>query len=108
MENTKEIYELAGPGIDDAGEAAYNFLTAEKVERKDALRVRLALEEALLRYRDEGTAEEFTLRCRRRFRAPRVELSLPGPSLDPFSEEDGTDSEALTGMMAQMGLAPLW
>ncbi len=108
MENTKERYELAGPGIDDAGETAYEFLTAERVERKDALRVRLALEEALLRYRDEGTAEEFTLRCRRRFRAPRVELAVPGPSLDPFSEEDRPDSGALTGMMAQMGLAPLW
>ncbi len=108
MENIEERYELAGPGIDDAGEAAYSFLTAAKVEQKDALRVRLALEEALLRYRDEGTAEEFTLRCRRHFRAPRVELSLSGPSLDPTSEEDRPDSEALTGMMAQMGLAPLW
>ena len=88
MENTEERYELTGPGIDDAGEAAYDFLTAAKVERKNALRVRLALEEALLRYRDEGTAEGFTLRCRRRFRALRVELSLSGPSLAPFSEED--------------------
>lgn len=108
MENMEERYELTGPGIDAAGEAAYSFLTAAKVERKNALRVRLALEEALLRYRDEGTAEGFTLRCRRRFRAPRVELSLSGPSLDPFSEEDQPDSGALTGMMAQMGLAPLW
>ncbi len=108
MENAEERYELTGSGIDDAGEAAYEFLTAEKVERKDALRVRLALEEALLRYRDEGTAEGFTLRCRRRFRAPRVELTLSGPSLDPLSEGDEPDSGALTGMMAHMGLAPLW
>lgn len=108
METLEERYELTGPGIDAAGETAYDFLTAATVERKNALRVRLALEEALLRYRDEGTAEGFTLRCRRRFRAPRVELSLPGPSLDPLSEEDGPDSGALTGMMAQMGLAPLW
>ena len=56
MENTEARYELTGAGIDDAGEAAYSFLTAEKVERKDALRVRLALEEALLRYRDENNA----------------------------------------------------
>ncbi len=108
MENTEARYELTGSGIDDAGEAAYSFLTAAKVERKDALRVRLALEEALLRYRDEGTAEGFGLRCRRRFRAPRVELAVPGPSLDPLSESDQPDSGALTGMMAQMGLAPLW
>ena len=108
MESVEERYALTGLSIDAAGEEAYEFLTADKVERKDALRVRLALEEALLRYRDEGTAEEFTLRCRRRFRAPRVELTVPGPSLDPFSEEDQPDSGALTGMMAQMGLAPLW
>ena len=108
MDNTEVRYDLTGPGIDEAGEAAYEFLTAAKVERKDALRVRLALEEALLRYRDEGTAGEFTLRCRWRFRAPRVELSLTGPSLDPLAEQDGPDSGALTGMMAQMGLAPLW
>ena len=108
MENVEEKYALTGPGIDAAGEAAYEFLTADKVERKDALRVRLALEEALLRYRDEGTAEGFTLRCRRRFRAPRVELNVPGPSLDPLAEPDRPDSGALTGMMAQMGLAPLW
>lgn len=108
METLEERYELTGPGIDAAGETAYDFLTAATVERKNALRVRLALEEALLRYRDEGTADRFTLRCRRRFRAPRVELAVPGPSLDPLSEEDGPDSGALTGMMAQMGLAPLW
>ncbi len=108
MENKEERYELTGAGIDAAGEAAYSFLTAAKVERKNALRVRLALEEALLRYRDEGTAEGFTLRCRRRFRAPRVELSLSGPSLDPLAEQDEPNSGALTGMMAQMGLAPLW
>lgn len=108
MENTQEKYELTGPGIDAASEAAYDFLTAARVERRDALRVQLALEEALLRYRDEGTAQAFTLRCRRRFRAPRVELMLSGPSLDPLTEPDSPDSGALTGMMAQMGLAPLW
>ncbi len=108
MENTEERYDLTGAGIDDAGEAAYSFLTSAKVERKNALRVRLALEEALLRYRDEETAEGFTLRCRRRFRAPRVELTVPGEALDPLSEGDQPDSGALTGMMAQMGLAPLW
>ena len=108
MESVEERYDLTGPGIDDAGEAAYNFLTAERVERKDALRVCLAMEEALLRYRDGGTAENFALRCRRRFRAPRVELAVPGPSLDPLAEEDRPDSDALTGMMAHMGLAPLW
>ena len=56
MENTEARYDLTGTSIDDAGEAAYGFLTAAKVERKDALRVRLALEEALLRYRDENNA----------------------------------------------------
>ena len=75
----------------------------ESVEHKNAIRVRLALEEALLRYRDEGTAEGFTLRCRRRFGAPRVELSLPGAPLDPLAEADQPDSGALTGMMAHMG-----
>ena len=108
MESVERRYELTGPGIDAAGEAAYGFLTAAKVEHKNAIRVRLALEEALLRYRDEGTAEGFTLRCRRRFGAPRVELSLPGAPLDPLAEADQPDSGALTGMMAHMGLAPLW
>ena len=56
MENKEERYELTGSGIDAAGEAAYDFLTAAKVERKNALRVRLALEEALLRYRDEDNS----------------------------------------------------
>ena len=108
MESMEERYELTAPGIDAAGEAAYEFLTAAKVEHKNAVRVRLALEEALLRYRDEGTAEGFTLRCRWRFRAPRVELAVPGQSLDPLAEEDELNSGALTGMMAHMGLAPLW
>ena len=108
METVEEKYELTGAGIDAAGEAAYDYLTAAKVERKNALRVRLAMEEALLRYRDAGTAEGFALRCRRRFRAPRVELSLSGGALDPLTEPDQPDSGALTGMMAHLGLAPLW
>lgn len=108
METVEERYELTGPGIDAAGEAAFDFLTAAKVEQKNAIRVRLALEEALLRYRDAGTAQGFALRCRRRFRALRVELSLSGGALDPLSEPDQPDSGTLTGMMAHMGLAPLW
>ena len=34
MEKTEERYELTGSGIDEAGEAAYRFLTAAYERRK--------------------------------------------------------------------------
>ncbi len=110
MEKTVREYDLTDGGIDAASEAIDQFLAQAKVAKREALRVRLAMEEALLCYRGRHTAERATLRLQRRLRSIRVEAAIPGERLDPFREGNDLDEGGamLSSMMANMGLAPLW
>ncbi len=110
MDKTVKEYELTDLEIDAASEAIEQFLTQVGVEPREILRVRLAMEEGLLCYRERCAAGRFTLRLQRRLRSIRVEAVVPGGRLDPFRAGDAQDEGGamLAGMMAHMGLAPLW
>ncbi len=110
MEKIRTAYDLTDTGIDAASEAIEQFLAQMGVEQREILRVRLAMEEALLCYRERRETERFVLCLQRRLRSIRVEAVIPGGRLDPFREGDALDEGGamLAGMMAHMGLAPLW
>ena len=58
------------------------------VDGKDIIRIRLAMEEALLNYQGAlSEAEPFSMRCVKRLGRLRIELSVPGPRYDPFAGE---------------------
>ena len=82
------------------GELA-QMLSAEPVDRKDALRLRFILEEALLNYRDfcpEGTLA--SLRFSHSLGTFRVSLKVEGDSMDPFLEKD----PSVTSVMGSLRL----
>ncbi len=110
MEKIIKEYDLTDGGIDAASEAIGQFLAQAHVAKREALQVRLAMEEALLNYRERNAAQRFSLCLQRRLRSIRVEAAIPGESLDPFREgnEPAEGGAMLSGMMANMGLAPLW
>lgn len=95
--------------IDAAVEAAEGFLSGAGVDRKDILRIRLAMEETLLNYQEAlGPEPVFSMKCVKRLGRLRVELCFPGRQLDPFAVEEEEESEILRGILAGMGIAPVW
>lgn len=99
---------LSNENIDTRIKEAEQFLSEASVDSKDMIRIRLAMEEALLTYQKVlGETESFSLRCVKRLGRLRIELSVPGLRYDPFAgEEEG--GEILRGILAGMGVAPVW
>lgn len=103
-----EQMKLNNTSIDRASESVGQFLADAKVERREVLRAKLTLEEVLLKYQERlGEEAPCRVKCVRRFSALRVELVIPGPSFDPFEQEEG-ELSVLRGLLSGMGLAPTW
>lgn len=104
-----ERYTFAGSCIDQASEKVEAFLEQEKVTSKDVIRTKLMVEEALLNYRDLlGEEAGFGLECIKRFGRIRIELHIPGASLDPFASNGETDDDILRGVLSGAGIIPNW
>ena len=100
--------KLSNENINAAANEAQQFLSEVNVDGKDIIRIRLAMEEALLNYQGAlSEAEPFSMRCVKRLGRLRIELSVPGPRYDPFAGE-GEGGEILRSILAGMGVAPVW
>ena len=98
---------LSNENIDTRIKEAERFLSEANVDGRDVIRIRLAMEEALLNYQKLlGETESFSQRCVKRLGRLRIELSVPGVRYDPFAGEE--DDEILRGILAGMGFAPVW
>lgn len=96
---------LTNENVDRAAE----FLGECGLERKDCLRLRMTIEETLLKYQETlGTEGGFSIRCVKRLGRVRVELTVPGERIDPALSQEETDSEVLRGLLAGMGAVPSW
>ncbi len=110
LEKQEETVLLDAAGIDRLAALLTESLGQAAVERKEALRLRLATEDILSvwqRGAADGAACKF--RCGTRWGRAYIELLVPGPRVDP-SEETGTGNEALlySNLLAQAGLAPVY
>lgn len=99
---------LSNENIDTRIKETEKFLSEANVDDKDMIRIRLAMEETLLNYQKIlGETESFSQRCVKRLGRLRIELSVPGIRHDPFADEE-EGSEILRGILAGMGIAPVW
>ncbi len=106
MFETKE-YKLNNEAIQQAVAEIDPFLKKEKIDRQNALRLRLTLEELLLRLRErEDAPDTFQLLMGRRFGKASILLRYGGAALDPTAapEEETWQSQILTNL----GLSPAW
>ena len=75
------------------------------VEKREALRIRLTLEEILLDYQERfGEEAEFKIRRVKRFMTIKVELTVGGQVFNPL--EKGDEENIIQGILAGIGLAP--
>ena len=108
MEKRQKTVPLDGAGIDRLSELLVEALVGAQADRKDILRLRLALEDALALWQPllpAGTA--CTFRSGARLGRQFAEVSVPGPRLDP-AELDGDGGSLYSGLTAQAGLALTW
>ena len=97
----QENFELTAAEIDRTVKETAELLAKEKIDPKDALRLRLMLEETMLRYRDALTEKAVaSLRFSRFFGAFRVSLRIKGESLNPFQEEDASETSVMGSLLA--------
>lgn len=102
-------YKLSNENIDLASERVITFLSDAGVEQEDIIRIRLALEEVLLKYQqDMGLEHVFSLKCIKKLKSLKIELFVPGSAMNPFEQEEELSSEVLQGILSGMGIAPCW
>ena len=104
MEKTiQDKFELNAEEIDRYVEQTGDLLSEEKIDPKDALRLRFILEETMLQYRDELSEEAVaSLRFSRFFGAFRVSLRVRGESFDPFrkGDEDASETSVMGSLLS--------
>ena len=101
-------YELNLTNIDEASKTVTDFLSNEKVASKEVQRIRLSVEEILLKYLDSlNSGTSFEIVTAKRFRTLKIELVIAGDSIDPFADDDGGGT-ILNNLLSNFGLAPTW
>lgn len=101
-------YTLDNAAIQQAVTDIDPLLEQEKVDKQNALRLRLTLEELLLRIRDaDSAAKSFQMSTGRRFGRTSILLRYDGPAFDPTT---GGDEEQTwqSQILSNLGLSPAW
>lgn len=108
---TQNEYKLTYQNIDIAVTQVIEFLEERNTDRKNIIRIRLGIEEALLRYRDAyGEDKEFVLKLSDGLGRKRVSISVEGYMLDPFAKNNATEqgSVFMRAALANIGEMPMW
>ena len=108
IQRRQESVPLDAGGIDRLSQLLVETLTQAEADRKDILRLRLALEDALALWLPVMPAGSVcTFRCGARLGRMFAEVSVPGPRSDP-AELDQAGGSLYSGLTAQAGLALTW
>ena len=100
-----EQLNFSNSNIDLACEDVGAFLSSVGVEKREALRIKLTLEEILLEYQEKfGEDACFKVRCIKRFLTLKVELIVEGRTYNPLEKDESEN--AIHGILARIGLAP--
>lgn len=114
MKHYRKDFTLIPENIDSAADFADETLQMFSLPRKEVLRIRLSLEEILLRWYDNvsNLKDKFTVDISRRFGRITLTVSCNGMPCDPLAAEDEDESfgsGALgRAMLTNLGLSPSW
>ncbi|MBQ6540052.1 MAG: cation:dicarboxylase symporter family transporter [Oscillospiraceae bacterium] len=109
MKRTEKELLLNHAGVDKASEETDKWLRSLNVPPKDALRIRLTMEELLLRICDrfDGSITG-SLSFVKRLGTPYIRFSYKGEAYDPTETQDGEIGEWTNKVLSNMGLSPSW
>ena len=103
----EKAFCLNGIGIDSFSEALEEKLVQLDIERQNRLRIRLSIEEALLRMRDHfGEEAKVVGRIQKRFGKPSVEIAMTGDIFNPLSKAQVQMNDWSSSLLTAVGLNP--
>lgn len=106
--SSRKAFCLFNENIDFAGQEVEEFLAACHVERREALRIKLTVEELLLGYQAHfGEEIAFELKCVKRFSSIKIEVIVAGAAFNPLASINEAD-DVIHTLLAGIGLAPSW
>ena len=98
-------YTLKAESIDLISEQIADFIGGLKVERYNAIGIRLTLEEALLRWRDHfGSDAVISYSTGMSLGKPFIRFGLEGDQYDPLSDSDNDYGYWVDSLMKNMGI----
>ena len=110
LEKKEETVLLDAAGIDQLSALLTKALEQAAVNRKDVIRLRLAVEELLGLWQvrlEEKTV--CTFRCGTRLGRMYLEITAPGQRIDPEETADDVAGRLLcSNLLAQAGLSPVY
>ena len=109
LQKSRQEYLLSAENIDYISEYIQNFLQKLKMNEKNIQRIRLSMEEILLKWRDHfGQECPCVLTVGTRMGRPYLMLSMKGEVYDPLEEEEEEFENWGNRMLANMGLSPTY
>ncbi len=101
-------FALKSQYIDLVSEKVQTFLETVGMERRNILRLRLSIEDILIKWQSKfGEEAVFSFIIGSQFTKPYIHLELKGEKYDPL-EEDDEFSDYSSSMLSHMGLCPLF
>lgn len=102
-------YKLEPASVDEIAERIESFLISLKTERANMIRIRLAMEEALLRWMDHfGSDVMVALDLGISVRRPAIRMSLRGEPYDPLTNSDSDLGYWADSLTKSIGLKPIY
>ncbi|MBR3364287.1 MAG: hypothetical protein IKG53_05385 [Solobacterium sp.] len=107
MQNFDKNTKLNGQAIDEISEALNLFLAEIETERATALRIRLSMEEALLRFQDHfGTDQEIHVFIGSQLRRNQMQIDLIGEAYNPLSLKENDIDNWSSSLLSPIGISP--
>ena len=108
MKAVEKEFLLDPAGVDAVSEVVDEWLKSLKMERRDAIRLRLTMEELLLRVSEHfDGAITGALRMGKRFGVPYLRFRYKSDAYNPLSVHDEMN-EWTNQILTNMGLSPTW
>lgn len=105
--NYEKKFQLSGRGIDTVSTDIETELTKIEVESLNRIRIRLSIEEALLRMREQfGEGAEFVARIYYRYSRPVIEIALEGAVFNPLKKTQSGLADWSGSLLTSVGMTP--
>ena len=109
MAYTEKTYQLDRFGVDSVSYDLQEWMDSINVNRRDALRIRLTMEELLLRIFERSDKEiSATLRMGKRFGTPFIRFRYSGEKINPTEDQDDETDGWTDRILTNLGLTPSW
>ena len=103
----KEIYSLTEKTIDLISEEVWTFLSDNKIDRKNAIKIRLSVENILINWQNHfGSEYEVEFLTEKKLSQPYIQLKLQGELYDPVNTYEDDFTRWSSNFIDELNSAP--